>query len=112
MDWRLARPAGARRLAVLASREDHCLLDLLWRASRGELPAQVAVVVSNHETNRRAVESFGVPFVHVPVTPETKPQAEEAILDALTAAGVDLVVLARYMQILSGGVPRPRSACR
>ena len=62
MDWRLARVTGPRRLALLASREDHCLLDLLWRASRGDLDAQVAVVVSNHETARRAVEAFGVPF--------------------------------------------------
>ena len=60
MEWRLARVSGPRRLAVLASREDHCLLDVLWRASRGELDAEVAVVISNHETARRAVEGFGV----------------------------------------------------
>jgi formyltetrahydrofolate deformylase len=102
MEWRLARVSGPRRLALMASREDHCLLDLLWRASRDELGAQVAVVVSNHDTARAAVEAFGVPFVHVPVTPETKPEAEAAILEALTAARCDTVVLARYMQILSG----------
>jgi formyltetrahydrofolate deformylase len=101
MDWRLARPAGPRRLALLASREDHCLLDLLWRASRDELPAQVVTVISNHETTRRAVEAFGVPFVHVPVTADAKPAAESAILAELAAAGADTVVLARYMQILS-----------
>ncbi len=102
MEWRLARVAGPRRIALLASREDHCLLDLLWRASRGELDAQVAVVVSNHETARAAVEPFGVPFVHVPVVADAKPQAEAAILQALAQAGCDTVVLARYMQILSG----------
>jgi formyltetrahydrofolate deformylase len=102
MEWRLARATGPRRLAVLASREDHCLLDLLWRASRGELDADVALVVSNHETSRRAVEAFGVPFLHVPVTAETKPASEEAIAGAIAEARCDTVVLARYMQILSG----------
>ncbi|MCU0313887.1 MAG: formyltetrahydrofolate deformylase [Solirubrobacteraceae bacterium] len=101
MDWRLARASGPRRLALLASGEDHCLLDLLWRASRGELPAEVATVISNHESARRAVEGFGVPFVHVPVSPDTKPQSEAAILAALAEARADTVVLARYMQILS-----------
>jgi len=104
MEWRLARVSGPRRLAVLASREDHCLLDVLWRASRGELDAQVAVVISNHETARRAVEAFGVPFRHVPVTPETKPSSEAAIANAVAEAGCDTVVLARYMQILSAGL--------
>jgi formyltetrahydrofolate deformylase len=102
MEWRLARASGPRRIAVLASREDHCLLDLLWRASRGELDAEVVVVVSNHETARAAVESFGVPFAHVPVVADAKPQAEAAILKALAGARCDTVVLARYMQILSG----------
>jgi formyltetrahydrofolate deformylase len=102
MDWRLARVVGPRRVALLASREDHCLLDLLWRASRGELGAVVAVVISNHETTRAAVEAFGVPFVHVPVAPDTKAAAEQAMLEALVGARCDTVVLARYMQILSG----------
>ncbi len=103
MDWRLARISGPRRLAVLASREDHCLLDVLWRASRGDLDAQVGVVVSNHETARRAVEAFGVPFLHVPVSAETKPASEAAIAAAVAEAGCDTLVLARYMQILSAG---------
>ncbi|HMS61560.1 MAG TPA: formyltetrahydrofolate deformylase [Solirubrobacteraceae bacterium] len=103
MEWRLAKVTGPRRIALLASREDHCLLDLLWRASRGELPAEVAVVVSNHETAREAVAGFGVPYVHVPVTADTKPGAEAAVLEALAASGCDTVVLARYMQILSPG---------
>ena len=102
MEWRLARVNRPRRVALLASREDHCLLDLLWRASRGELAADVAIVVSNHEDARRAVEGFGVPFVHVPVAKDAKPQAEAAILAALAESRCDTVVLARYMQILSG----------
>ena len=101
LDWRLARVTGPRRIAVMASREDHCLLDVLWRCRRGDLDAEVAVVVSNHEATRAAVESFGVPFVHVPVSPDTKPEAETAILEALAGARCDTVVLARYMQILS-----------
>ena len=100
MDWRLSRRGGPARLALLASREDHCLLEVLWRASRGALDAEVAVVVSNHEDARTAVEAFGVPFVHVPVSPDAKPQAEAAILAEL-ARRCDAVVLARYMQILS-----------
>ena len=100
MDWRLSRRGGPARLALLASREDHCLLDVLWRASRGALDARVEVVVSNHEDARAAVESFGVPFVHVPVGRDAKPQAEATILAEL-AGRCDAVVLARYMQILS-----------
>ncbi len=102
MDWRLSRRGGPARLALLASREDHCLLDVLWRASRGALDARVEVVVSNHEDARAAVEAFGVPFVHVPVRRDAKPQAEAAILAELEGR-CDAVVLARYMQILSAG---------
>ena len=101
MDWKLARTGRPRRVAVLASREDHCLLDVLWRASRGAFDAEVVVVVSNHEVARPAVEAFGVPFVHVPVANDTKPESEAAILREL-AGRCDLIVLARYMQILSG----------
>ena len=100
MDWRLSRRGGPARLALLASREDHCLLDVLWRASRGALDARIAVVISNHEDARAAVEAFGVPFVHVPVSAADKPRAEAAILAELDGR-CDAVVLARYMQILS-----------
>ena len=102
MEWRLAPVDERQRIALLASREEHCLLDLLWRWRRGELRADVALVVSNHEVHRADVEAFGVPFEHVPVTRETKPAAEERLLGLLAEARVDLVVLARYMQILSG----------
>jgi formyltetrahydrofolate deformylase len=100
MDWRINYADEPKRMAILASREDHCLLDLLWRLRRGSLHAEVTVVVSNHERMREDVEAFGVPYEHVPVTPETKPAAEARMLELL--AGSDLVVLARYMQILSG----------
>jgi formyltetrahydrofolate deformylase len=88
-------------VALMASREDHCLLDLLWRTRRGELQMDVTCVISNHEYVRGEVETVGVPFLHIPVTEETKPEAEARTLKALEGS-VDLLVLARYMQILSG----------
>jgi formyltetrahydrofolate deformylase len=101
MEWRVARADERQRIALLASREEHCLLDLLWRRRRGELRAEVAVVVSNHPDHRDDVEAFGVPYEHVPVVAGAKAAAEERMLEALGAARVDLVVLARYMQVLS-----------
>jgi formyltetrahydrofolate deformylase len=100
MHWRLAYAHEPKRVALMASREDHCLLDLLWRHRRGELDMDLVCVVSNHEVFRDEVETLGVPYHHVPVTRETKPEAEERILELL-AGKVELVVLARYMQILS-----------
>ena len=94
--------AGARkRVALFASRYEHCLLDVLWRWRRDELPMEIVAVVSNHRDLEPEVEPFGVPFVHIPVTRETKPQAETEQLELL-AGKVDVVGLARYMQILSG----------
>jgi formyltetrahydrofolate deformylase len=94
MDWRFAYADRAKRTALLASREDHCLLDLLWRWRRGELDTEIVAVISNHAHHDRDVAGFGVPFHHVPAP------AEERVLELL-AGSVDLVVLARYMQILS-----------
>lgn len=91
-----------KRMAILVSREEHCLLDLLWRVCGGELFAEVPLVVSNHPGARADVEAFAVPFVHVPNGRGTRPQAERAMLDALHGEGVDVILLARYMQILSG----------
>jgi formyltetrahydrofolate deformylase len=101
MSWRLTPAAERKRIALLASREPHCLMDLLWRWRSGELPAEIACVVSNHLDHREAVESLGLTYVHVPVTRETKPESERQILAHLRG-NADLVVLARYMQILSG----------
>jgi formyltetrahydrofolate deformylase len=101
MEWRMWNTADRKRLAILVSREEHCLLDLLWRWRRDELGADVVLVASNHEDARADVEGFGVPYRHVPVTKETKPEAEEQLLELL-AGRCDMVVLARYMQILSG----------
>ena len=102
MDWRVTAVDVPKRVAVLVSREDHCLLDLLWRRRRGELHADIGVVISNHEDLREQVEAFGIPYVHVPVERDRKAEAEAAMLEHL-AGRYDLVVLARYMQILSGG---------
>jgi formyltetrahydrofolate deformylase len=89
------------RTALLASRDDHCLLDLLWRWRRGELETDVVAVVSNHPDHARDVAGFDVPYHHVPVAADGKEEAEAQMLELL-AGRVDLVVLARYMQILSG----------
>ncbi len=100
MTWRMWPDARPKRLAILASKVDHCILDLLWRARRGDLGAEVVMVASNHEVLRDAVEPFGVPYVHVPVPPGGRAAAEEVLLEHLDGA-CDVVVLARYMQILS-----------
>jgi formyltetrahydrofolate deformylase len=101
MQWRLWDARQRKRMAVLVSREEHCLLDLLWRWRRGELGAEAVLVASNHEDLRGAVESFGIPYHHVPVDPSDKWPAEARLLELLQGR-CDLVVLARYMQILSG----------
>ena len=101
MEWSLRLAATRKRVALFVSRQDHCLLDLLWRWRRGELPMDVVAVVSNHPDLEGDVRSFGVPYHHVPVSAETKTEAEARELDLLHGL-VDLVVLARYMQVLSG----------
>ncbi|SDT29974.1 formyltetrahydrofolate deformylase [Actinoplanes derwentensis] len=90
-----------KRVAIFASKADHCLLDLLWRHRRGELPINIAMVISNHATTADEVRSFGIPFFHVPSQGPDKTAAEAQHLRLLTG-NVDFVVLARYMQILSG----------
>jgi formyltetrahydrofolate deformylase len=100
MEHRFAESSERKRVAIMVSREDHCLSDLLWRWRSGELGADVIAVVSNHPDHREQVESLGLPFHHVPVEPGAKDGAEARALELL--AGVDLLVLARYMQVLSG----------
>jgi formyltetrahydrofolate deformylase len=90
-----------KRLLVMVSKFGHCLNDLIFRSRAGSLGAEIAVVVSNHEDLRSMAENAGLPFVHVPVTPSTKPEAEARLLDLVTEYDADLVVLARYMQVLS-----------
>jgi len=103
MTWSLWDTARPKRVAVLVSRHDHCLQELLWRWRRAELGAELVLVASNHDDLRADVEAFGLPYHHVPVARDAKEEAEGHLLAILRAAGCDLVVLARYMQILSGG---------
>ncbi len=100
MEWQLVESHRPKRVALLASKGDHCLLDLLWRQRRGELPMTVPMVISNHADLAEDVRQFAVPYFHIPVTADTKGDAEARQLELLRG-NVDLVVLARYMQILS-----------
>ena len=100
LHWRLSSAADPKRVAILVSKYDHCLLDLLWRWRRQELPMNLVGVYSNHDALANDVAAFGVPFTVVPVTPGDKERAERTLLEQLRGR-VDLVVLARYMQILS-----------
>src|ERR1700750_2460830 len=108
MDFEFHETGRTRRVAVMVSREDHCLSDLLWRWRSGDLGGEIAMVISNHPDHPAQVESVGLPFHHVPVEPGTKEEAERRILALLD--GVDLLVLARYMQILSEGFLRELGA--
>lgn len=101
MIWRVSYAADLKKVAILVSKYDHALLELLWRNSNGELPGTVTQVVSNHAGLRAEVERFGIAYHHVPVEKDKKEEAEAQILPLL--AGTDLVILARYMQILSSG---------
>ena len=101
------RPESAhRKMLVMVSKFDHCLVDLLYRHETGELPVEIPLVVSNHEDLRGLVEHHGIPFVHLPVTKETKADAEAALLDLVEKHEIDFVVLARYMQVLSDDLCR------
>lgn len=101
MRWELNQHGAKRRVLVMVSKFGHCLNDLLFRARTGELPVEIVAVVSNHRDHQRLVEWHGIPFFHLPVTPDTKPEAEARLLDLVDRFEVDLVVLARYMQVLS-----------
>jgi formyltetrahydrofolate deformylase len=97
----LRRESSRRRVLVMASRFDHCVRDLLYRWDIGELPADVRLVVSNHETCRPVAERYGLPYHYIPVTSATKPEAERRLLALVAEHEIDVVVLARYMQVLS-----------
>lgn len=100
MQFQLSLEEDRKRFAIFTSREDHCLLELLWRQRSGEIAADVASIISNHQDHLQIAQQMGVDFHHISVTPGTKQSAERAQLE-LIANQVDFIVLARYMQILS-----------
>lgn len=100
MEWRFTAASDKKRMAILVSRHDHVLMDLLWRTQRGDLPAIIPIVISNHDDLRSEVERFGIRYHHIPVNAQNK-EAAYAEMAALLKDQVDVIVLARYMQILS-----------
>lgn len=100
MQWSINRAGRKKRLAIFVSKEDHALLELLWHWQAGDLHADIAMIISNHNDMRALVESFDIPFHHIPVTAATKAEAERQQLE-LVSGKVDAVVLARYMQIIT-----------
>lgn len=102
MNWALALSNQRPRVAIFVSKYDHCLVDLLQRQRNGELHCDFPLIVSNHTDAKRHADFFSVPFVHIPVTKESKAEAEQQQIALLYEHKIDLVVLARYMQVLSG----------
>ncbi len=109
MQFELWSAAAPYRTLIMVSKHLHCLNDLLFRISTGELQVDVPVVVSNHTDAEVLVKSYGIEFRHIPVTPETKAEAEAELMRLVEERGIHLVVLARYMQILSDGLCRQLS---
>ena len=106
MNWQLERQGYKRKVLIMVSKFGHCLNDLLFRARIGELPIDVVGVVSNHLDHQGLAEWHGIPYFRVPVTAATKPAAEARLLDIIDELDVELVVLARYMQVLSDDLAR------
>jgi formyltetrahydrofolate deformylase len=104
MDWQILDARAPTRTLIMVSQYDHCLNDLLYRQRKGELNLDVTAVVSNHETLRPLAEREGVRFEHLPITPENKSAQEQALLQIVEETDTELVVLARYMQILSNDI--------
>lgn len=100
MDWQIFNVSHKKKLAIFVSKEDHCLVELLWQWQAGDLDAEIAMVVSNHTDMKAYVESFGIPYHHIPVTADTKAEAEKRQLEVI-GNNIDVIILARYMQIIS-----------
>ena len=103
MTWRIGFTDRPQRMAIMVSKQDHCLIDMLWRWEAGELAASIPLVISNHADLALKVQAHGIPFFHLPATKETRPEQEAKIEALLCDHEIELVVLARYMQILSPG---------
>ena len=106
LDWRIHDLSQKLRAMVMVSQGGHCLNDLLYRTSTGRLPMEVVSIVSNHTTWQRRAEHEGVPFFHLPITPENKLEQEARMLALVDEQQVDLIILARYMQVLSDALCR------
>ena len=102
MDWRLAHSTDRPRIAIFVSKYDHCLQDLLYRHQSGELKCEIPLILSNHSDNQRTADFYHIPFVVIPVTKENKHETEQKQIALLREHRCDVVVLARYMQVLSG----------
>ncbi|MBE0335239.1 formyltetrahydrofolate deformylase [Paenibacillus sp. 23TSA30-6] len=100
MEWTISAVSRKKKLAIFVSKEDHCLVELLWQWQAGDLDADISLVVSNHPDMKEYVESFGIPYNHIPVTADTKPEAERRQLEVI-GEDIDVIILARYMQIIS-----------
>jgi formyltetrahydrofolate deformylase len=101
MNWRISFTDRPKRMAIMVSKHGHCLIDLLWRWEAGELDAEIPLVISNHTELAGKVEAHRIPFHHLPVTKASRADQELQVAKLLREQGIDLVVLARYMQILS-----------
>ena len=109
MRFQLSYAARRKRVAIFVSRYEHCLVDLLWRHRVGELPCEIALIVSNHPDLRGTAEHYGIPFEVFEITKQNKAAQEARETALLEQSRIDLLVLARYMQILSAGVHRALS---
>jgi formyltetrahydrofolate deformylase len=101
MEWEIHDASQRARVLIMVSKYDHCLRDLLYRRATGELNIDITAIVSNHEDLRYLAEREGLDYIHLPVTKETKPEQEAKLLEIVEQTGTELVVLARYMQVLS-----------
>ncbi|TBW55733.1 formyltetrahydrofolate deformylase [Marinobacter halodurans] len=101
MQWELKAPDHRPRVAILVSKYDHCLNDLLYRYRKGELAMDIPLIISNHPDLKPLADWHGIPYFHLPITPETKPQQEAELWQLIQDHDCELVVLARYMQVLS-----------
>jgi formyltetrahydrofolate deformylase len=106
MDWKIMYVSELKNMAIFVSKEPHCLLELLWEWQSGDLMANIALVISNHETAREMVESLGIPFYYIPANKDIRSQVEQQQKELLAQYDVDLIVLARYMQILTNDFVR------
>ncbi|WP_299254677.1 formyltetrahydrofolate deformylase [uncultured Lacinutrix sp.] len=104
MKWRIYNDEEKPKMALFVSKYDHCLYDLLGRYNSGELNLQIPFIISNHNTLKPIADSFNIPFYHIPVTKDTKAEAEAQQLKLCDAHGIDFIVLARYMQIVSSKI--------